>query len=329
VNTQESQSKQAKPEVSGTAPNTISMRPGCVRLFIAGFIAVFVLMALGTVVLATVSMAHPIRFRLVLISLTFVIGPGLLFVLLRKSRVRGLLSRKGVAKPLSLAAVLRQAPLVIVMFPSLVAGLSWIGLLLLLFSERGQDKQEWIKNNGLSVSVVSFLPQVVLAWLFAALHSPRSALYLAVCIIVTSVSNTMGGLRVENGVIAFFDKFQAQASPWVTLNTALIVAASFGIIHYALWTLHPSEYANLKGFQDALYFSVVTMATVGYGDVLPVGYVAKWVCVAEIVCGFLLLVVGVSTSMTLWIQKHQPNAETETQPPNNVTPAIGSSAVER
>ena len=67
-----------------------------------------------------------------------------------------------------------------------------------------------------------------------------------------------------------------------------------------------SEYLNMHGIADALYFSVVTMATRGYGDIAPVGHSARLLSVLEIVSGVLLLVVGVSASMTVWLQMNQP-----------------------
>jgi putative Mn2+ efflux pump MntP len=95
----------------------------------------------------------------------------------------------------------------------------------------------------------------------------------------------------------------------VILTMALFCCLAFGALHYALWTIWRSEYVNLNGAEDAIYFSVVTMTTVGYGDILPVGHLARWLCVAEIVSGVILLVIGVSASMTIWLQTNQPVTE--------------------
>jgi hypothetical protein len=113
-------------------------------------------------------------------------------------------------------------------------------------------------------------------------------------------------LTLEDGVIGFFGTYKAQASPLIILAFALISSISFGILHFVLWSIWPTEYVNMHGLQDALYFSMVTIATVGYGDILPVGHAARWLCVAEIASGVLLLVVGVSASMSVCIQQHQP-----------------------
>jgi len=45
-------------------------------------------------------------------------------------------------------------------------------------------------------------------------------------------------------------------------------------------------------FAEALYFSVITMATVGYGDIVPEGALARALSAAEVVSGVLLLLFG-------------------------------------
>ena len=47
-------------------------------------------------------------------------------------------------------------------------------------------------------------------------------------------------------------------------------------------------------FAESLYFSVITMATVGYGDVTPLSDVARLVVAGQVVVGILLLLFGFS-----------------------------------
>ena len=46
------------------------------------------------------------------------------------------------------------------------------------------------------------------------------------------------------------------------------------------------------GFSEALYFSVTTLATVGYGDITPVGPAVRALATIEVVAGLLLLLFG-------------------------------------
>jgi len=51
-------------------------------------------------------------------------------------------------------------------------------------------------------------------------------------------------------------------------------------------------------FADAVYFSVVTLSTVGYGDILPVSQAVRMIAVIEVIFGVTLLLVGLSEIMS-------------------------------
>lgn len=59
----------------------------------------------------------------------------------------------------------------------------------------------------------------------------------------------------------------------------------------------------LAGHLDALYFSFVTITTLGYGDFHPVSAAAKWMVMGELVSGILILVGAVPlliARLTTW-----------------------------
>jgi len=46
------------------------------------------------------------------------------------------------------------------------------------------------------------------------------------------------------------------------------------------------------GFAESLYFSIVTLSTVGYGDIVPLSYAVRAVVAVQIVAGIILLLFG-------------------------------------
>jgi voltage-gated potassium channel len=47
-------------------------------------------------------------------------------------------------------------------------------------------------------------------------------------------------------------------------------------------------------FPEAIHFSIVTISTVGYGDIVPASNLARVLAFIEVVCGVMLLLFGVS-----------------------------------
>lgn len=63
---------------------------------------------------------------------------------------------------------------------------------------------------------------------------------------------------------------------------------------YLALSRHGGEFAGLHTRVDALYFTVITMATIGYGDITPSGQEARVVVLAQVVYSFVFLAAGAS-----------------------------------
>jgi voltage-gated potassium channel Kch len=70
----------------------------------------------------------------------------------------------------------------------------------------------------------------------------------------------------------------------------------FSATYYAL-AKQPGEFTGLHTRVDALYFTVVTLATVGYGDITPQGQSARIVTVLQIAYSFVFLTAA-ATALT-------------------------------
>ncbi|MDZ5646032.1 ion channel [Nitrospirillum sp. BR 11828] len=119
--------------------------------------------------------------------------------------------------------------------------------------------------------------------------------------IVLLVSYDVVVLLLETGLLfeEFFEQVAGLAEPAFAFFTfySLLV-----IIFAALYTV-VDRFAPLNqfmiggvpqriGFAESLYFSVVTLSTVGYGDIVPVGSFIRLVVAAEVIVGMLLLLFG-------------------------------------
>jgi len=67
------------------------------------------------------------------------------------------------------------------------------------------------------------------------------------------------------------------------------VVAAMTIIFGFVFTFLPIDYGDHETPLSPYYFSLVTVTTLGYGDVLPAALSSQIVVMAEIVCGYLML----------------------------------------
>jgi voltage-gated potassium channel len=58
---------------------------------------------------------------------------------------------------------------------------------------------------------------------------------------------------------------------------------------------------NVQTFGDAFYFTVVTLSTVGFGDIIPMSEAGKWVTVLMILSGIILIPWQVSRLVKEWL----------------------------
>ncbi|MFG2824092.1 potassium channel family protein [Kitasatospora sp. NPDC048365] len=72
------------------------------------------------------------------------------------------------------------------------------------------------------------------------------------------------------------------------LSSALVVFATA----YLGLAKRPGELSGVSTKVDALYFTVITMSTVGYGDIVPVGQAARVVVMLQILYTLVFLTAG-------------------------------------
>ncbi len=125
----------------------------------------------------------------------------------------------------------------------------------------------------------------------------------AIAGIVALVARDIAIFLLDAGLL--FEGFFQQAARLVLPAFAFLTFYSLCIIMFgAVYTIMDRFMAEpnfvIEGvrrdltFAEGLYFSIVTFATVGYGDIHPVSGAVRLVCGVEIVMGVLLLLFGFS-----------------------------------
>jgi len=94
---------------------------------------------------------------------------------------------------------------------------------------------------------------------------------------------------------------------YAALSAYMLAGIFFGILYHAVehaWPGSITVAGAIREFPlfDAIYLSFVTLATLGYGDLLPVSEVARGLAIVEAVSGQLFLAVMISRLVSSYSQ---------------------------
>ncbi|WP_020143378.1 potassium channel family protein [Terracoccus sp. 273MFTsu3.1] len=121
-----------------------------------------------------------------------------------------------------------------------------------------------------------------------------------------SIMIFVSGLVIVVVVLAFQTRSIVR-SPYPLLRTVEALATTgplflivFASSHYVIDNIDPGSYTQPMTRLDALYYTVTTFATVGYGDIAPVSETARLAATLQMLLGlvFLGLVARVITGAT-------------------------------
>lgn len=129
---------------------------------------------------------------------------------------------------------------------------------------------------------------------------------IAFVLIMAALSGIIDVLLVEDGVAAIFMYRKYQVGVSFIAKMALTIVFGFACIHFSISQTNSRTYNLPLSVLDSIYFSVVTFATVGYGDIYPVTPAAKIACMSEIATGELILVVALNVIASVWLKGHEP-----------------------
>ena len=92
---------------------------------------------------------------------------------------------------------------------------------------------------------------------------------------------------------------------YAALSAYLLAGIFFGIFYWVLERIGPGTFAAPAEFSrmSAIYFSFVTLATLGYGDIVPRTDIARGLAIVEGVGGQLFLAVMVARLVSLYARE--------------------------
>lgn len=148
----------------------------------------------------------------------------------------------------------------------------------------------------LAIVTAVWLARPVTAWLN---HPALSAITLALW--------TLLGLFAAAGALRFAMRAEAVHAEhlFAALSAYLLAGIFFGLFYWVVEQIRPGSFAAPGEFSrmSGLYFSFITLATLGYGDIVPRSDLARSLALVEAVGGQLFLVVLVARLVSLWGRK--------------------------
>jgi voltage-gated potassium channel len=132
------------------------------------------------------------------------------------------------------------------------------------------------------------------------------AMMSVVAAVVLVLSPAVSGFLLDTGLVfeQFFERIGRVLIPaFAFLTFYVLIVILFACLYRIIDLYVPGAHFNFNGvpheisFSESLYFSLVSMSTLGYGDVAPTGGLVRALVVIEVVVGVLLMLFGFAEIM--------------------------------
>ena len=132
------------------------------------------------------------------------------------------------------------------------------------------------------------------------------AMMSLIAAVVLILSPTVSGFLLDTGLVfeQFFERIGRVLIPaFAFLTFYALIVILFACLYRIIDLYIPGAHFNFNGlpheinFSESLYFSLVSMSTLGYGDVAPTGGLVRALVVVEVVAGVLLMLFGFAEIM--------------------------------
>lgn len=153
------------------------------------------------------------------------------------------------------------------------------------------------------LALILIIPALVLSWIYFILGSDQ--------IHILSTFLTMIALALVT--FSIFLEVVRSKSPiprhiiWGAIAVYLLIGISFASLYHLTYLITPGSFyygvdpGAILSFSDFVYFSFVTLATLGYGDIVPMTAQARSFAILEAITGALYLAVLIAKIVSLTI----------------------------
>ena len=165
----------------------------------------------------------------------------------------------------------------------------------------------WVSEDGLRkvieplmvVDLMAILPVILV------LAFPQFGLFNAGFLRLFRIFRIFRFFRLTQNREFFWGKVSESDLQIIKLITIIfsIFFVSAGFFHEVEITQNP----NVEVFRDSLYYMVVTLTTVGFGDITPVTNAGRWITIISIMAGIVLIPWQASRIVKAW--SHQDKRE--------------------
>jgi hypothetical protein len=143
---------------------------------------------------------------------------------------------------------------------------------------------------------------LLVAYYAVPVHLGDSVISLVVSLAVTAAGlGLVGTMMVKE--LARLRQGEATRSARALSMLLVLLVMSYSLAYFLLDLVEPDEMADLDTRTDALYFTLSTMATVGYGDIHAEGQVAR-----GLVCGLIVFNVAVVGTLARAQMSHRESS---------------------
>ena len=194
-------------------------------------------------------------------------------------------------------------------WPMAVLGVAWAVLLILVITQAVDDSTSELLLAGLfaiwAIVVVEYLVRLVLAPDTKQYVATRKVEPVVVVLPVFLHLRFLGLDKVSLIVAEFLLRTKA-----ILLHRGLfrVLLAAAGLLLLGAWLVTLAEEhakgSNIHNYADALWWGIVTVTTVGYGDRFPVTGLGRVVAVVLMLVGIGLIGVLTATVASFFVQEH-------------------------